>query len=89
MSKKDKKEQMEEQDKKSSDWMNEHVHCHCHEQEGECCCEEEAGFEPPHFVRQFYTREEKIEMLSTYLDELKAETQAVEEELADLRKSAE
>lgn len=70
----------------------EHVHeqCRCHEGGscscGEECCCEDGSFEVPHLVRQFYTRAEKIEMLEAYLAELKNEVQAVEEELAELKK---
>ena len=42
---------------------------------------DEEGFE-----RQFYTREEKIEMLEEYLTDLKAEQKGVEEALEELRK---
>jgi hypothetical protein len=45
------------------------------------CCGEESGFE-----RQFLTKAEQIEELESYLAELKLELQAVEENLADLRK---
>jgi hypothetical protein len=47
----------------------------------ECDCGEDEGFE-----RQFYTREEKIEMLEEYLTDLKAEQKGVEEALEELRK---
>jgi hypothetical protein len=39
-----------------------------------------------HFERRFQTKAEQIEMLETYLGELKKEVQAVEEHLSDLRK---
>jgi hypothetical protein len=45
------------------------------------CCSEDSGFE-----RQFLTKAEQIEELESYLAELKLEVQAVEENLADLRK---
>jgi hypothetical protein len=45
------------------------------------CCGEDGGFE-----RQFLTKAEQIEELESYLAELKLEVQAVEENLADLRK---
>jgi hypothetical protein len=45
------------------------------------CCGEDGGFE-----RQFLTKAEQIEELESYLAELKLELQAVEENLADLRK---
>ena len=55
--------------------------CHGHHHGGGCDCCEEEGFE-----RQFYTREEKIEMLEEYLADLKAEQKGVEEALEELRK---
>lgn len=64
--------------------------CDCQDQECECesgscgCgCDHEEGFE-----RQFYTREEKIQMLEDYLEDLKAEQKGVEEALEELRKPA-
>jgi hypothetical protein len=57
--------------------------CHSHHHTCECGCEHEEGFE-----RQFYTREEKIEMLEEYLEDLKAEQKGVEEALEELRKPA-
>jgi len=39
-----------------------------------------------HFHRRFQTKEEQISELETYLADLKAEVQAVEERLSDLRK---
>jgi len=41
--------------------------------------------EGPRFRRRFLTREERIERLEVYLKQLKAEAQAVEEQLAELR----
>ena len=38
------------------------------------------------FVRQFATKEEQINELACYLDDLKKEVQAVEERIADLKK---
>ena len=40
------------------------------------------------FERQFYTREEKIQMLEDYLEDLKAEQKGVEEAIEELRKPA-
>lgn len=93
MGKKDKKEQEEIVEKHEHHHDHEHGHCSCHEEEpcdcgGDCCCGGEESFEPPHLVRQFYTREEKITMLEDYLADLKAEVSGVEEELANLRKAA-
>jgi len=51
--------------------------CHCN-----CGCESDR----PHFVRQYYTKAEKIAILEEYLAELQAEAAGVEEELAELRK---
>ena len=39
-----------------------------------------------HFERRFQTKAEKIEVLEAYLKELRLELQAVEEQLADLKK---
>jgi len=55
--------------------------CDCH---GGCGCGCESDHS--HFVRQYYTKAEKIAMLEEYLSELKAEAAGVEEELAELRK---
>ncbi len=57
--------------------------CNCHEQESDCGCDcsEDSGFE-----RQFYTKEEKIQMLEEYLVDLKAEQKGVEEALEEMRK---
>jgi hypothetical protein len=61
--------------------------CEC---EGECCCSGgcscscccgNGGFE-----RRYQTRAEKISELDEYLKELKKEVQAVEEQLADLKR---
>ncbi len=38
------------------------------------------------FARRFVSREERLARLEEYLKELKAETRAVEEVIADLRK---
>ncbi len=53
-----------------------------------CDCDCQAcGEEGRHFGRRFFqTRAEKIEELEGYLAEIKLEVQAVEEQLADLRK---
>ena len=43
---------------------------------------------PMGFTRHFQTREERIARLETYLKGLKAETQAVEERIAEMKKAA-
>ena len=85
MSKKNKKDIDEKE-------MSKNESCSCHEGDeseccGDCCCGEGSS-EQPHFVRQFYTRAERITMMEEYLTDLKAEIAGVEEELADLRKQA-
>jgi hypothetical protein len=76
----------------------EHHHdqeCDC--KEGECNCGEECTCggechcgcdccQGGHFQRRYMTKAEQIAELETYLGELKLEVQAVEENLADLRK---
>lgn len=59
--------------------------CHGHhEHHGGCSC----GHDGDHgFRRRFVSRAERISQLEAYLSELRAEAQAVEEELARLRKS--
>jgi hypothetical protein len=54
--------------------------CDC--QGGECEC----GCGNSGFKRRYQTKAEQISELEEYLNELKAEVQAVEERLADLRK---
>jgi hypothetical protein len=98
MSKKDKKKHEGEQVLEEGCCCGSQDECGCgghgHEgsHHGDCCgghdhggcgCEEEVTFE-----RQFYTRDEKIQMLEEYLADLKAEQQGVEEALALLRKEA-
>jgi hypothetical protein len=84
MSKKDKKKMKEESWDRQEECNCESEECTCgchsHHHGGSCDCGEE-GFE-----RQFYTREEKIEMLEEYLKDLKAEQKGVEEALVELRK---
>lgn len=84
MSKKDKKkmkvEEFEVHEGECNCGDEESCCCGGHESHHHCCCEENEGFE-----RQFYTREEKIQMLEEYLADLKAEQAGVEEALADLR----
>lgn len=46
-----------------------------------CCCSDEGGFR-----RRFQTRAEQIAELSEYLKDLKAEVQAVQERLDDLKR---
>ncbi len=72
-----------------------HGHCHghhrhhgcghgesCDREGGDCQCGGGAGG----FQRRYQTKAEQISELEEYLKELKAEVQAVEERLADLRK---
>jgi hypothetical protein len=62
-----------------------HHGCGCGEtycQGGECEC----GCGNGGFKRRYQTKAEQISELEEYLNELKAEVQAVEERLADLRK---
>ena len=56
--------------------------CSCGEGHGECECGCHGGH---HFERRFQTKAEQIAELEKYLADLKAEVQAVEERLADLR----
>ncbi len=59
--------------------------CDCHG--GSCGDECECGCHGGHhFERHFQTKAEQITELEAYLTDLKAEVQAVEEHLADLRK---
>jgi hypothetical protein len=53
--------------------------CHQHAHAGGCC--QDSGFQ-----RRYQTKAEQIAELEAYLAELKAEVQAVEERLADLRR---
>lgn len=55
--------------------------CHCCHQHahGGCCCG--GGFQ-----RRYQTKAEQIAELEAYLADLKAEVQAVEERLADLKR---
>ena len=46
---------------------------------GGCCC-------VPGHGRRFRTREEMVEELEGYMDQLKAEAKAVEERIAELKK---
>ena len=57
--------------------------CGCGEDHGECECGCHSGH---HFGRRFQTKAEQIAELEAYLTDLKAEVQAVEERLADLRR---
>ena len=67
--------------------------CDCeHHGEHECGCDGhvchcgEGGCGGHHFERHFQTKAEQIAELEAYLTDLKAEVQAVEEHLADLRR---
>jgi len=58
--------------------------CHPHRMDDGCCC-----YRPGHqagFVRRFQTKEERLEELQEYLRQLKAEIQAVEEQLAEMNR---
>jgi len=46
-----------------------------------------AGWEGPGFRRRFATREERIAELERYLDALRAEAQAVEEHIEELKRA--
>lgn len=61
--------------------MSEGSSCACG---GNCGCGTHAAEEP----RAFLTREEYIQRLEHYLTDLRAEIDAVERELADLRQTA-
>ena len=60
-----------------------HGHDGCDEGHGDCECGCHGGH---HFERRFQTKAEQIAELEAYLTDLKAEVQAVEEHLADLRR---
>jgi hypothetical protein len=60
-------------------------HCGCHSEE-ECGSSCDCGGHGGHFERRYQTKAEQITELEAYLGELKTEVQAVEEQLADLRK---
>ena len=53
--------------------------CECDDRCNCGCCQEKR------FRRRYQTKQEQREELQQYLDELKAEVQAVEERLADLK----
>ena len=57
--------------------------CEC---DGHCDCGCEGCGGGHHFQRRFRTKVEQIEELDAYLAELKLEVQAVDEQLADLRR---
>ncbi len=68
-------------------WWNEgHGHHHACECGGGCQCGCECECCGGGFRRRYQTKAEQIAELEGYLAELKAEVQAVEERLADLRK---
>lgn len=68
-------------------WAAEECHGHHHGHGGYCCCGPSFGgrWPVPFRFRQFWTKEEKIEALERYLEDLRKEAQAVEEELKKLR----
>ncbi len=72
-----------------------HGHRHGHHRHHGCGCSEscdcgggdcQCGCGNGGFRRRYQTKAEQIGELEEYLNELKAEVQAVEEQLADLRK---
>jgi hypothetical protein len=65
-----------------------HGHRHQHHRHHGCGCGEscECGCGNGGFSRRYQTKAEQVSELDEYLAELKAEVQAVEERLADLRK---
>jgi hypothetical protein len=68
-----------------------HHHCGCEERHGGGCGCGGRHREPDHerggeFRRRYHTQEERLAELEAYLADLKAEVQAVEERLAELRK---
>jgi hypothetical protein len=61
--------------------------CGCNENHNSCGCDCGCGEHGSHsHTRRYQTKAEQISELETYLNELKTETQAVEEHLADLRR---
>jgi hypothetical protein len=50
-----------------------------------CACHEGPGEEHPPFRRRFSTRAERIALLEQYLQDLRAEAQAVEERIAEMK----
>jgi hypothetical protein len=65
--------------------------CECQSDQGcSCGCDGDCGCgcggHVGYFERRYQTKAEQIVELEAYLKELKAEVQAVEEHLADLRK---
>lgn len=87
MSKKNKKkEEMEACECEEQECECGSMECDCghhHHHSCECSCHDDEGFE-----RQFFTKEEKIQMLEEYLADLKAEQKGVEEAIEELRKPA-
>ena len=72
----------------------EHGHRHQHHRHHSCGCGDncecegggcECGYGQSGFHRRYQTKAEQIAELEQYLGELRAEVQAVEERLADLR----
>ncbi len=63
-----------------------HHDCGCDGGGCSCSCGGNGECEKSGFQRQYQTKAEQINELEQYLGELKAEVQAVEERLADLRK---
>jgi hypothetical protein len=46
---------------------------------GECCCE------PSEFQRRFITKEEELEKLQAYREQLRKELEGIEEHLKDIK----
>lgn len=59
--------------------------CHSHRLDDGCGCRHRYGHQAG-FVRRFQTKQERLEELQEYLRQLKAETQAVEEQLAEMNR---
>jgi glycyl-tRNA synthetase beta subunit len=52
---------------------------------GECGCKPFMGCHVTSYGRRFLTKEEKIEQLENYAEELKKEIVAIDEQIKDLR----
>jgi hypothetical protein len=60
--------------------------CDCKDDACDCDCGCECCGGGHHFHRRYQTKAEQITALEAYLNELRLEVQAVEEQLADLKK---
>ncbi len=68
-----------------------HRGCRCRDhsqQDRDCCCGNRGHHGGGRFHRRYFTRDEEIERLEEYLNDLQAEIEAVEERLAALRDRA-